>query len=160
MDMPVYGSSAVLDQLRLEYAYAFAKDRYPGIPRLTLHQIDDHPFDINGIRILPLPVLHLKMPVHGFRFGKFSYITDANFIPEQTFERLEGTEVLVLNALQLEPHVSHFNLDGALKVVDRLRPQKTYFTHISHKLGLQAEIEKNLPANVALAFDGLEISLP
>jgi phosphoribosyl 1,2-cyclic phosphate phosphodiesterase len=160
MDMPVYGSSAVLDQLRLEYAYAFAKDRYPGIPRLTLHQIDDHPFDINGIRILPLPVLHLKMPVHGFRFGKFSYITDANFIPEQTLERLEGTEVLVLNALQLEPHVSHFNLDGALKVVDRLRPQKTYFTHISHKLGLQAEIEKNLPANVALAFDGLERSLP
>jgi phosphoribosyl 1,2-cyclic phosphate phosphodiesterase len=160
MDMPVYGSSAVLDQLRLEYAYAFAEDRYPGIPRLNLNQIDDREFDINGIQILPLPVMHLNMPVHGFRFGDFSYITDANFIPESTYARLAGTQVLVLNALQLEPHVSHFNLDGALSVVNRLQPQMTYFTHISHKLGLHSEIEKKLPPNVSLAFDGLEISLP
>jgi phosphoribosyl 1,2-cyclic phosphate phosphodiesterase len=159
MDMPVYGTQAVLDQLKIEYAYAFAKDAYPGIPRLTLNLIDDTPFVVNNVRIVPLPVTHLKMPVLGFRFGHFSYITDANHIPDETLEKLRGTETLVLNALQLEPHVSHFNLDEALQMAARIQPKKTYFTHISHKLGLHAAIEKHLPSNVSLAYDGLEISM-
>jgi phosphoribosyl 1,2-cyclic phosphate phosphodiesterase len=158
MDMPVYGTQASLDQLKVEYAYAFSKDSYPGIPRLTLHTIDDSPFSINGVPITPLPVLHLKLPVLGFRFENFSYITDANFIPEETMERLKGTDTLVLNALQIETHVSHFNLREALKMVSRIQPRKTYFTHISHKLGLHATIEKNLPHDVSLAYDGLEIA--
>lgn len=157
MDMPVYGTQPVLDQLKVEYAYAFMKDSYPGIPRLLLNEIDEKPFTINSVTITPLPVLHLRMPVLGFRFGNFSYITDANFIPEGTLEKLIGTEVLVLNALQVEPHISHFNLKEALKMVTKIQPVKTYFTHISHKLGLHAAIEKDLPPNVALAFDGLEI---
>jgi phosphoribosyl 1,2-cyclic phosphate phosphodiesterase len=157
MDMPVYGTEPVLDQLRIEYAYAFAKDAYPGIPRLTLNQIDNAPFSVNGVSITPLPVLHLKLPVLGFRFGNFSYITDANFIPEETMERLQGTETLVLNALQIQPHVSHFNLAEAVKMVDKIQPKKTYFTHISHKLGLHSYVEKNLPDDISLAYDGMEI---
>jgi len=159
MDMPVYGTDHTLDQLKMEYAYIFDKETYPGIPRLQLHEINEQPFSINGVSIVPLPVLHLRMPVMGFRFENFSYITDANFIPDSTIDRLVGTEVLVLNALQVDPHISHFNLDGAIKMVDRIRPGKTYFTHISHKLGLHSAIEKDLPQNTLLAYDGLEVSI-
>lgn len=157
MDMPVYGTKNVLDQLKVEYAYAFGKEYYPGIPRLSLHEISDEPFHVNSISFLPLPVMHLKMPVHGFRIANFSYITDANYIPPDTIARLEGTEVLVLNALQREQHISHFNLSEALEMVARIRPKKTYFTHVSHKLGLHADVEKELPEDVSLAFDGLEV---
>lgn len=156
MDMPVYGDQSVLDQLRLEYGYAFAEKVYPGIPRLTLNAIDENPFQVNGVNIIPLPVRHLHMSVFGFRFGDFSYITDANSIPETTLDRLKGTEVLVLNALQIEPHVSHFNLKEALEMVALIKPKKAYLTHASHKLGLHADIQKKLPANVFLAHDGLQ----
>jgi len=158
MDMPVYGTQAVLDQLQIEYAYAFAREYYPGIPRLTLNLIDNGHFNINGTAITPLPVMHLKLPVLGFRIGNFSYITDANFIPDDTIERLQGTDILVLNALQREHHISHFNLQEALAVVEKLKPTQTYLTHISHKLGLHSDVSKELPDNVSLAFDGLRIS--
>lgn len=158
MDMPVYGSKTVLDQLKLEYAYAFAKQYYPGIPRLTLNTIEEKEFDVNGISFLPLPVMHLNMPVLGFRINNFSYITDAKFIPAETLEKLQGTETLVLNALQREQHISHFNLTEALKMVEIIKPVHTYFTHISHKLGLHAEVAKELPDHVSLAFDGLQVS--
>lgn len=158
MEMPVYGTEAVLEQLKIEYAYAFAKEYYPGIPRLKLHAIDGTPFRVNGIPFLPLPVMHYRMPVLGFRIGNFSYITDANYIPPETIEKLKGTETLVLNALQREQHVSHFNLTQALEMVGTIRPRHTYFTHISHRLGLHADVEKELPDNVSLAFDGLHIS--
>jgi phosphoribosyl 1,2-cyclic phosphate phosphodiesterase len=158
MDMPIYGVKAVLDQLRIEYAYAFAKD-YPGLPKLKLQLIDNEPFTVNELSVIPLPVLHLKLPVFGYRFGNFSYITDANFIPEETIERLKGTEILVLNALQIEPHISHFNLEEALAMVKVINPAKTYLTHISHKLGLHADVQRMLPDNVMLAYDGMEITL-
>jgi phosphoribosyl 1,2-cyclic phosphate phosphodiesterase len=158
MDMPVFGTEPVLEQLQIEYAYAFAKEYYPGIPRLTLNRIDDQNFFVNDQQITPLPVLHLKLPVMGFRIGNFSYITDANFIPPDTIARLVGTEILVLNALQREAHISHFNLTQALEAVQHIRPKHTYLTHISHKLGLHADVAKELPDNVSLAFDGLQIS--
>jgi phosphoribosyl 1,2-cyclic phosphate phosphodiesterase len=157
MDMPIYGTQPVLDQLQIEYAYAFAKQYYPGIPRLTLNLIEG-PFNINGSSILPLQVLHFKLPVLGFRFNDFSYITDANFIPEETMTLLEGTDTLVLNALQREAHISHFNLDQALSVISKINPKRTFLTHISHKLGSHADVQKELPPNVALAYDGLHIS--
>lgn len=159
MDMPIYGRQEVLDQLKIEYAYAFMKDSYPGIPRLLLNLIDDKPFSIHKVNIIPLLVTHLKMPVLGFRFGNFSYITDANYIPEATLDKLIGTEVLVLNALQLDPHISHFNLAEALDMVVKINPGRTYFTHISHKLGLHADVSKQLPDNVMLAYDGLQIDM-
>jgi phosphoribosyl 1,2-cyclic phosphate phosphodiesterase len=159
MDMPIYGTQPTLDQLKVEYAYAFEKNAPLGLPRLDLRIIDDKPFSIQGIEIIPLPVMHLRMPVYGYRFGNFSYITDANFIPDETLERLKGTEVLVLNALQHERHVSHFNLTEALAMAEKINPKKTYLLHMSHKLGLHAAIGKELPANVRLAYDGLQLDL-
>ena len=159
MDMPVYGTTSVLEQLKIEYSYAFAKEYYPGIPRLSLNTIDGTDFSVNGINFSPLPVMHLHMPVLGFRIQNFSYITDAKFIPEDTIEKLRGTEVLVLNALQREQHISHFNLSEALEMVETIRPRQTYFTHLSHKMGLHADVEKELPDDVSLAFDGLQLTL-
>lgn len=156
MDMPVYGTPQVLEQLKVEYAYAFVAEYYPGIPRLSLNEIDGD-FNVNGVSFLPLPVMHLHMPVLGFRIGNFSYITDAKSIPPGTIEKLEGTETLVLNALQREQHISHFNLAEALEMVETIRPRNTWFTHISHKMGLHSDVEKELPENVSLAFDGLKL---
>ena len=157
MDMPVYGTRPTLDQLGVEYAYAFHPKAYPGLPRITLTEINENPFAVNGTTILPLPVMHLKLPVFGFRFQDFSYITDANHIPQDTIDRLKGTDVLVLNALQRESHVSHFNLDEALKMIKIIHPRKTYLTHISHRLGVHGVVDRELPANVSLAFDGLQL---
>lgn len=155
-DMPVYGRRSVLSQLKIEYAYAFQESRYPGIPQIELREIGDEPFTINDIRIVPLPVMHLNVPVQGFRIGNFCYITDANLIPEATLERMTGTEVLVLNALQHESHISHFNIEQAIEQVNRIRPARTYFTHISHKLGRHAFTR--LPEGIELAFDGLKVT--
>lgn len=158
-DMPVYGTRDVHAHLRSEYYYAFEPVRYPGVPQLQLAEIDNAPFFVQGIEVTPLPVLHMHMPVLGFRIGDFSYITDANHIPEETFARLRGTRVLALNALQKEKHVSHFNLDEALAVAARIGAERTYFIHISHKLGRHQAIEKQLPAQVRLAYDGLNLTL-
>ncbi len=159
MDMPIYGTAQVLEQLKVEYAYAFASEYYPGIPRLDLNVIDGEDFSVNGVSFTPLPVMHLHLPVLGFRVGNFSYITDAKSIPDETIAKLAGTEVLVLNALQREQHISHLNLSEALEMVETIRPRLTYFTHISHKMGLHADVEKELPDHVSLAFDGLQINL-
>lgn len=159
MNMPVYGTAETLDQIKSDFAYIFAPDNYPGLPRLDLKPINENAFSIDGISIQPLPVLHLKLPVLGFRIGDFSYITDANAIPDSTYEKLKGTKVLVLNALQREHHISHFNLKEAIDIVQKVNPAKAYFTHISHKMGLHAAISKELPENISLAVDGLQISL-
>jgi phosphoribosyl 1,2-cyclic phosphate phosphodiesterase len=157
MDMPVYGKHEVLEQLRTEYAYAFGTVTYPGIPRLELREINGDNFRINGTSITPLPVKHMKLPVLGFKIDNFCYITDANYIPEETIQKMQGVEVLVLNALQKEKHVSHFNIEEAIQQVGKIRPKHTYFTHISHKLGLHSDISKELPGNISLAYDGLQI---
>ncbi len=158
-DMPVYGTKAVHEQLKVEFYYAFEKIKYPGSPQLKLHEISDAPFEAAGVTFIPLPVSHLRMSVLGFRILDFSYITDANGIPGETLERLKGTQLLVLNALQKEKHISHFNLDEANAMAESIGAQQTYFTHISHRLGLHKEVEKELPKRVALAYDGLTIQL-
>jgi phosphoribosyl 1,2-cyclic phosphate phosphodiesterase len=159
MNMPVFGTTETLNQIKNDFSYIFGPDNYPGLPRLDLRPVNDEPFDVNGITITPLPVLHLRLPVLGFRIGNFSYITDANAIPETTYEKLKGTQTLVINALQREHHISHFNLEQAIETVKKINPEKAYFTHISHKMGLHAEVSKELPGNIALAVDGLGISL-
>jgi len=159
IDMPVYGQSPVLQQLRTEYAYVFEPHKYPGIPRLSLIEITDQPFMIVDTPIIPLPVLHLNMPVLGFRVGDFSYITDANSIPEATLERIRGTRILVLNALQKEKHISHFNLKEAVSMAQQIGAESTYFTHISHKLGTHKSVEAELPPGIALAHDGLMVTM-
>jgi phosphoribosyl 1,2-cyclic phosphate phosphodiesterase len=159
IDMPVYGTTATLNQLKSDFAYIFGAANYPGLPRLKLLEIDEEPFTINKTVITPLPVMHLRLPVLGFRIGDFSYITDANFISESTHEKLKGTKILVINALQREHHVSHFNLREAVEIVKIINPEKAYFTHISHRLGLHAAVEKELPENISLAFDGQVIDV-
>lgn len=159
MDMPVYGTTETLQQIQNDFAYIFGPDNYPGLPRLALHTIAESPFMINNTTVTPLPVLHLKLPVLGFRLGDFSYITDANFIPATTYSLLEGTKILVINALQREQHISHFNLQEAIAIVQKINPEKAYFTHISHKLGLHASVSKELPGNIALAFDGQRVQV-
>ena len=159
MDMPIYGRKEALDQIKVEFYYAFEGKKYPGIPQLHLHEIEGEIFSVNGLTITPLPVMHHQLPVLGFRVGTFSYITDANFISDSTYEKLKGTEVLVINALQQEKHISHFNLEEALIEASKIGAAKTYFTHISHKLGKHKQVEKELPISVALAYDGLSIVL-
>lgn len=159
MEIPIYGTPPVLDQLKVEYAYAFSKEYYPGLPRISVNTINGDSFTVNGIPVLPLPVMHMHMPVMGFRIENFSYITDAKYIPPETVEKLQGTEILVLNALQREQHISHLNLNEALEMVETIGPGHTYLTHLSHKMGLHADVEKELPDNVSLAFDGLVINL-
>ncbi len=156
-DIPIFGRAAVLEQLQREYAYIFNDKKYPGVPQVACVEIDHLPFQINGVSITPLPVLHYKLPVLGFRIGDFSYITDANSIPDETYALLEGSEILVLNALQKEPHISHFTLEQAIEQAKRIGAKKTYFTHISHRLGLHAEVEKELPEGMYLGYDGLKL---
>jgi len=156
-DIPIFGRKAVLEQLQREYAYIFNDKKYPGVPQVTCVEIDYQPFQVNGVGITPLPVLHYKLPVLGFRIGNFSYITDANSIPNETYSLLEGSEILVLNALQKEPHISHFTLEQAIEQARRIGAKNTYFTHISHRLGVHEEIEKELPEGVHLAYDGLKL---
>ncbi|WP_439489007.1 MBL fold metallo-hydrolase [Algoriphagus sp.] len=158
-DMPIFGRIQVLDQIRKEFSYIFAGTKYPGVPRVKTIEIDENPFTIQGITITPIPVMHYKLPVLGFRIGDFTYITDANYISEESLRLIEGTETLVLNALRRESHISHFTLAEAISVAKRTGAKQTYFTHISHQLGLHSAVEEELPEGIALAYDGLQLTL-
>jgi phosphoribosyl 1,2-cyclic phosphate phosphodiesterase len=159
MDMPIYGTGRVIEQLKKEFSYVFSKEKYPGIPQIEIHEITNDPFKIKETTITPIEVQHYKLPVQGFRINDFTYITDANRIDEIEMEKIAGTKVLVLNALQIKPHISHFTLEEALKIVEKINPEKAYFTHISHHLGKHRFITKELPSNCHLAFDGLKIEI-
>lgn len=158
--MPVHASEATLAAVRRIYAYAFAEVRYPGVPELELHPITAGPFTAAGIGLEAVDVLHLGMPVLGFRIGGLTYITDAKQLPPATKERVRGSEVLVLNALRHEPHAAHLNLEEALDLARELAARRTFFTHISHLLGPHAEVQPTLPDGVELAHDGLSVELP
>jgi phosphoribosyl 1,2-cyclic phosphate phosphodiesterase len=157
MRMPVYATSRVKEALHREFAYIFAEEKYPGIPEIDLYEVDDSVFNIGDLIIEPVNVMHYKLPVKAYRFGDFAYVTDANFISETEKKKLRGLQVLVLNTLRHEPHISHFTFEEALALVRELAPQKAYFTHISHQLGTHAAVSRLLPQNVELAFDGLQI---
>ncbi len=158
-DIPIYASSRVIDHLKLEYPYIFTEYQYPGIPKIEINQLNGHPFNVKGIDFTPIQVLHHKLPVLGFRFNDFCYITDANFIEESEKQKIKGCKILVLNALQIDPHISHFNLEQAIAMVEELAPERAYFTHISHRLGLHQEISETLPPSIELAYDGLTINI-
>ena len=158
--MEVYANDLTQEALRREFYYIFTKEKYPGIPDVNLHTISDEPFEVGDIPVIPILVHHLKMPVLGFRFGDFTYITDANRIDEAEKEKIKGSEILVVNALRKKEHISHFNLQQAIDLVEELKIPKAYFTHISHQLGLHDEINKELPPGIQLAWDGLQINSP
>lgn len=157
--MDVYADSLTEEALRRDFYYAFTDTKYPGIPELELHTITLEPFMAGDIPVVPILVWHLKMPVMGFRFGKFTYITDANHIDTDSKEKIKGSEVLVLNALRKQKHISHFTLNEAVAMVKELKIPRAYFTHISHQLGLHAVVEKELPEGMHLAYDRLMIEL-
>lgn len=158
-DMPIYGQNEVLEQIKREFSYIFENTSYPGVPKVELNIIENHSFNISNTEITPVEVLHYKLPVLGFRIGSFGYVTDAKTISDQEKQKLKDLDVLVLNALQLKPHISHLTLEEALSWVEDLKPKKAYFTHISHNLGFHKEVEENLPENVSLAYDGLSITM-
>lgn len=153
--MEVYANALTEEALRREFVYIFSEHRYPGIPKINMNTITTEPFLVGDIPITPIVVYHLKMPVLGFRFGKFTYITDANRIDENEKQKIIGSEVIVLNALRKERHISHFNLDEAVMLAQELKIPKTYFTHISHQLGRHQDVNNELPSNIELAWDGL-----
>lgn len=151
--MKVYANLITQEALKREFYYAFAEKKYPGIPNMNLITIDNLPFLVGDILVEPIIVHHLKMPVLGFRFGKFTYITDANGIDEIEKEKIKGSDVLVLNALRNEKHISHFTLNEAVAMADELQIPQAYFTHISHQLGKHADVNANLPLTRQVAFD-------
>jgi phosphoribosyl 1,2-cyclic phosphate phosphodiesterase len=157
--MPLYANELTEEALRREYHYAFADRRYPGVPELDIHRIDTAPFEVEGLRVTPIPVWHLKMPVLGFRIGDFTYITDANRIEPHVLDLIRGSRLLVLNALRNTPHISHFTLSEAISLVQQLEIPEARFTHISHQLGTHASVNPSLPKGIELAYDGLVIDL-
>jgi phosphoribosyl 1,2-cyclic phosphate phosphodiesterase len=155
--MELYANSLTEEAIKREFAYAFSDKKYPGIPNLNLNTIDDKPFIVGDIPVVPILVWHLKMPVLGFRFGKFTYITDANKIDEEEREKIKGSDTVVLNALRKESHISHFTLDEAVAMVQELDVPRAYFTHISHQLGKHEAINADLPKGIELAYDGIQL---
>ncbi len=155
--MKVYANELTQQALKREFAYIFAEQKYPGIPDITLHTIAGEPFVIGDIPVVPIQVWHLHMPVLGFRFGHFTYITDANRIDEAEKQKIKGSTGLVLNALRQEKHISHFNLPEAIALANALQVKDAYFTHISHQMGFHATVNAGLPPGIQLAHDNLVV---
>jgi phosphoribosyl 1,2-cyclic phosphate phosphodiesterase len=153
----IYATQQVQEALKREFHYVFAAKTYPGVPLINLNTIDNNPFTINKTTFLPIDVMHYKLPVLGFRIGDFAYVTDANYISEKEKLKLKGLKVLVLNALRRKEHVSHFTFEQAIELMKELKPEKGYFTHISHQLGRHKDVSKELPSFIDLAHDGLKI---
>ena len=156
--IPIYGNKKTINQIIRDYSYIFKKNNYKALPKISINYINDK-FEKNGIIINPIKVKHHKLDVLGYRIKNFTYITDANFISNKEKEKIIGSDVLVINCLQKENHISHFNLDEALSIIKELKVKKAYLTHISHNLGLHKETSKKLPKNVKIAYDSLKISI-
>ena len=155
--MDVYANALTQQGLKREFSYIFADKKYPGVPSITMHTIADKTFMVGDIPVTPILVYHLQMPVLGFRFGKFTYITDANRIDEKEKQKIIGSDTLVINALRKDAHISHFTLQEAVTLVDEMKIPNVYFTHLSHQLGLHDEINKELGPGRQLAYDGLQL---
>ncbi|MEJ6791267.1 MAG: MBL fold metallo-hydrolase [Lacinutrix sp.] len=159
-DINIYAHQRVLVQLQKRFAYIFTtEEKYPGVPNLIENEIKNDVFNIHGLDILPVEGLHYKLPVFGYRFGNFAYLTDMKTIAETEKQKLKNLDILVLNALREEEHISHFNLAQALAIIEELKPKRAYLTHISNRLGFHDAVQQKLPENVFLAYDELTISI-
>lgn len=158
-DIPIYGHKRVIDSLKRRFDYIFAdEDRYPGAPAVQVHEVTkDNPIPLGDLNVIPIEVFHNRLQVFGYRFGEFVYLTDMKRAEEEEIKKMKGAKVLVVNALRIEPHHSHLNLEEALEFAEKVGAEKTYFTHISHLLGFHAEVEKTLPNDVHLAYDNLQL---
>ncbi|MBS1573956.1 MAG: MBL fold metallo-hydrolase [Bacteroidetes bacterium] len=157
--MDIYADTNTQAAVRNEFYYAFSEQKYPGIPQLNLKTLTPTPFLVGDIPVTPVLVWHMKLQIYGFRFGNFTYITDANRIEDSEKEKIKGSEILVLNALRKQAHISHFTLGEAIDLATELKVPTAYFTHLSHQMGLHSEIESELPDGVHLAFDRLQLQI-
>ena len=155
----IYATPRVQEALRREFSYIFADTKYHGLPLINLYTVGEDPFSVKGNLITPIDVMHYKLPVKGYRIKDFTYITDAKTITDESLEKIKGSKYLVINALQKEDHISHFTLDEAIAFANKAGAETTYFTHMSHNLGLHAVIEKDLPSHIKLAYDGLSFEV-
>jgi len=157
--IPLYCSNESEQMIREQYAYAFKKNDYDFAPKMEFHTIEYSPFKIQHLNVMPIEVMHHKLPVSAFRIHHFTYITDGKTISEKEKEKIKGTKTLVINALRKEEHHSHFTLDQAMELIAEIKPEKAYLIHMSHQFGLHAQMEKELPSNVKIAYDGLKLYL-
>lgn len=155
--MNVYANEITQKALKNEFSYIFAENKYPGVPDVNLHTISDETFLVGDILVTPILVYHLKLPVLGFRFGKFTYITDANRIDDVEKDKIKGSDTLIINGLRKTEHISHFSLKEAVELIQELKVPHGYITHISHQLGTHDEINNELPENIQLAWDGMKL---
>ena len=149
----IYGQPRVMKAIRNDYSYAFGPDQYPGVPQLVLNSLQPEPFEVKGVEVIPVKVRHMTLPIFGYRIRNFGYITDASFISETEKKKLMGVKVLVINALRREQHYSHFNLEQALAIIEEIKPERAYLTHVSHRLGKYVDVSQELPQNVFLGID-------
>lgn len=158
--MDIYATEATQKALKREFSYVFEAEKYPGVPEINVHTISTkEPFTIGDIPVIPILVHHLHMPVLAFRFGDFTYITDANRIDEEEKKKIAGSKIIVVNALRKTPHISHFTLQQAIGLVHELKIPEAYFTHISHQLGRHSDVSQELPVGINLAYDGLKLEI-
>lgn len=159
-DIDLFAHKRVFKALEQRFDYIFqTENKYPGAPSVNSHVIDNNPFSVGNIDVVPIEGFHYKLQVFGFRFKDFAYLTDMKTVSEAEILKLKGVEVLVVNALREEPHISHFNLSEALEFIEKVNPKRAYLTHISHHLGFHEEVSKQLPEGVFLAYDNLKISI-
>ncbi len=159
-DIPVFAHKRVLNSLKRRFEYIFeTENKYPGAPSVAVQEITNEPFQFNSLTIVPINVMHNRVQVFGFRFGDFAYLTDVKTIEQEEIEKLRGVKVLVVSALRQEPHHSHFCLGDALELIEDLKPERAYLTHISHVMGFHEEVQQTLPENVFLAYDNLKITI-
>jgi len=159
-DIPLYAHERVFKALEKRFDYIFTtKVKYPGVPSVLKTEIQNAPFIVGNLDVIPIDGLHHKLQVFGFRFKDFAYLTDMKTIKSKEIEKLKGLDVLVVNALREEPHMSHFNLEEALEFINRVNPKRAYLTHISHLMGFHNDVQQKLPENVFLAYDNLQISI-
>ena len=155
----IYGQPRVMKAIRNDYSYAFGPDQYPGVPQLVLNPLQPEPFEVKGVEVIPVKVRHMTLPIFGYRIRNFGYITDASFISETEKKKLMGVKVLVINALRREQHYSHFNLEQALAIIEEIKPERAYLTHVSHRLGKYVDVSQELPQNVFLGIDNQVIEV-
>ena len=157
--MDIYANPETVEVIKnRDFFYVF-QTNYPGIPQMNLHEIENKPFTVSGIKIIPVEGIHYKMSVFGFRIDDFIYITDMNYISDIELNKMRNAKILVINALRKEKHISHFTLSEALKIIEKVKPEKAYLTHISHTMGRYIDVQKELPQNIFLAYDGLKLEL-
>jgi phosphoribosyl 1,2-cyclic phosphate phosphodiesterase len=158
-DVRIFAESKVSNSIQRRMPYIFVKDKYPGVPRLEMVEITNKPFLVNDVEVTPIRVMHYTLGIFAYRIGSFAYITDMKTIPDEELPKLENLDVLVVNALRIQEHLSHQNLEQALAFADRVKAKATYFIHMSHDMGLHAEVEKTLPANIFFAYDKLQLEI-